>query len=572
MTALRHPLLLLTLLCALLYLPGIADLPPFDRDEARFAQASKQMLDSGDWLVPHFQDEPRSKKPAGIYWLQSGSVALFSSVEAREIWAYRVPSAIGAWLSVLLTFAIGRRLFDPRTALFGAALLGSSLLLVAEAHLAKTDAVLLATILLALWGLSHADRGRGVDQRESAPARGAHAGVPEATTRAEAAARMRTHPLAWLGFWGGLGLGGLIKGPIGPAVVGLTVLGLRLLRGRWPSGRVLRPLPGLALAVVLAGAWPAALWATGDIGFILASAHEDLIPKILSGQESHGAPPGTYLLALYPSFWPASLLVIPAVVAAFAHRRERGAGFCLAWAVPAWLLFALVPTKLPHYVLPTYPALALLAGAAIVYGWGRAPTGAWRWLARLHVAVWGLLGLGFVGALAAIPHLYAGAGLWWSLPVALATLAGVAAATIWLWQGRRERGAAACVALSLLVLPWIGEIYGPRLDHLWVAREVAERIPPAEARPPLAATGFHEPSLVFLNGTDTNLTTPRGVAAHLAQHPDAYGLVTDRTWTRFQEAAAGRGLDVERIASFPGFNYSNGDPMEVRLVRRTGAQ
>ncbi len=80
-------------------LPGVFAMPPLDRDESRFAQATAQMLESGDFVVIRFQDQPRFKKPVGIHWLQAGSVAAFSSPEDREIWAYRLPSLLGAMLA-----------------------------------------------------------------------------------------------------------------------------------------------------------------------------------------------------------------------------------------------------------------------------------------------------------------------------------------------------------------------------------------------------------------------------------------------------------------------------------------
>src|SRR5271167_1655481 len=80
-------------------LPSLFLLPPIDRDEARFAEASAQMLESGDLTTIMFQDEPRFKKPVGIYWLQALSVRLLSSVERREIWAFRIPSLLGAMLA-----------------------------------------------------------------------------------------------------------------------------------------------------------------------------------------------------------------------------------------------------------------------------------------------------------------------------------------------------------------------------------------------------------------------------------------------------------------------------------------
>src|SRR5437764_15018207 len=106
-----RPYALLAALCFALYLPGIAAIPPLDRDEARFAQASRQMLETGDFLRIRFQDEARNQKPAGIYWLQAASVAAFSSPAATAVWPYRVPSLLGGMEGVLLMFGVGAALF-----------------------------------------------------------------------------------------------------------------------------------------------------------------------------------------------------------------------------------------------------------------------------------------------------------------------------------------------------------------------------------------------------------------------------------------------------------------------------
>src|SRR5437588_4355675 len=123
-----RPYLLLALLCLLLYAPGIASIPALDRDEARFAQATRQMLETGDLLRIRFQDEARNRKPAGIYWLQAGSVAVLSTPASTAIWPYRLPSLIGAGAAVLLTLGFGCALFPAaeagrRSAFAGAVLL-----------------------------------------------------------------------------------------------------------------------------------------------------------------------------------------------------------------------------------------------------------------------------------------------------------------------------------------------------------------------------------------------------------------------------------------------------------------
>src|SRR5205807_3805502 len=106
-----RPYALLVGFCLFLYLPGISAIPALDRDEARFAQATRQMLETGDFLRIRFQDEARNKKPAGIYWLQAVSVSAFSTPAATAIWPYRLPSLLGGIAAVLLTFGIGAALF-----------------------------------------------------------------------------------------------------------------------------------------------------------------------------------------------------------------------------------------------------------------------------------------------------------------------------------------------------------------------------------------------------------------------------------------------------------------------------
>ena len=146
--------LLLTLLAVLLYLPGIATLPSVDRDEAHFMQATRQMMQSGNYFQTKFLNKTRLQKSPAINWLQAGSVAIFSNADSNVVWPYRVPSFLGALAAVLLLFAFARKIFPDKTALLASVLMASSVLLILEAHMAVIDACLLATIIAAqgsLW-------------------------------------------------------------------------------------------------------------------------------------------------------------------------------------------------------------------------------------------------------------------------------------------------------------------------------------------------------------------------------------------------------------------------------------
>ena len=116
--------------------------------------------------------------------------------------------------------------------------------------------------------------------------------------------------------------------------------------------------------LVLVLPWFVAIfWRAGD-AFFADSLGGDMLSK-LAAQESHGAPPGLYLLLFWVTFWPGAALAGMAAPAVWRARREPGAQYLLAWLIPSWIVFELVLTKLPHYVLPLYPAIAILTVGAL---------------------------------------------------------------------------------------------------------------------------------------------------------------------------------------------------------------
>src|SRR3984893_3821983 len=144
----------LTLCGLLLFLPGFFNIPPIDRDEARFAQATKQMVETGDFVDIRFQDEVRYKKPVGVYWLQAAVVETASALGLPRaqvrIWLYRVPSLLGAIGAVLLTYWAALPFLTRRGAVLAALIMCSSVLLGAEARLGMNDDALLFTRVAAV--------------------------------------------------------------------------------------------------------------------------------------------------------------------------------------------------------------------------------------------------------------------------------------------------------------------------------------------------------------------------------------------------------------------------------------
>ena len=531
----RGPLLA-ALVALLAGLPVLALLPPLDRDESRYAQATSQMLETGDYVDIRFQDEPRWKKPVGIYWMQAAAVAATSGVESRAIQPYRIPSILGAMLAAAACAWVGAAMFGARAGFLAGAMLGASFLLSTEAGIAKTDAMLCGAVTLAMAALARIYLAT-------------RAGEPP----------KRPHKLL---FWSALGLSILVKGPIGLVVIVPAMLLLSL----WDRNIAwLRRLGwgwGLPLVALIVGPWALAITIATDGGFWREAIGGDLAPKLAGGHESHGAPPGTYLGLIALTFFPAALLLPAAVATAWTRRAEPAIRFLVCWLVPAWLIFELTPTKLVHYNLPVFGALALLAAAALTR-----PVGRWsRYVgAVLTVVVGVLLAAAVVAGLTEFGR--STAQTWATITIVFSVLAGLIGAFLLLHRAP----APALIASLVLGVVAHGALAGTlrQLKPLSVSprlQQVLERadLHPRQGRPgPVAIAGFHEPSFVFLTGRDTELTDAEGAARALAQGRPA--IVEERQAQGFREAAARLGVTGRSVGVVNGHNYSQGDDVSLTV-------
>jgi len=519
-------------------LPGLMAMPPLDRDEARFAQATAQMLESRDYVVIRFQDAPRFKKPVGIHWLQAVSVSTLSSPEARQIWAYRIPSLLGAMLTAAACAWGAGALFDRRTALFAGAMLGASLLVSTEAFIAKTDSALTGATTLAMAALARLYAA----QRGGPPAgRG----------------------VIWI-FWIALGVATLIKGPVGPMVAFLAMITLAVWDRRtgWLAG--LKWWWGLIVVLAIVGPWAGAVTVATDGGFWSEAVGSDLAPKLAGGQESHGAPPGYHLLLTPLLSFPMTLLLPAAAVAAWRHRAEPGVRFALAWLIPTWIVFEALPTKLPHYLMPAYGGLAWLAARALAEQIGAVA----RWLGAGLLTLFGLV---LAGAVFYLLSLYGDPSDAWAATLASGLLAAAALVGAYLMV-RRAPEAAVMSSLVLAVLGHAALAAGlaPRLDPLWLSDRLERALGDARLLPrqgvaeaPVAVAGYAEPSLVFALGTATELDGPAEAAQAIVEERPA--IVEQKEEKAFQEALDSRGGTAALVATIRGVNYSKGDPMTLRV-------
>jgi 4-amino-4-deoxy-L-arabinose transferase-like glycosyltransferase len=291
-----------------------------------------------------------------------------------------------------------------------------------------------------------------------------------------------------------------------------------------------------------------------------------MLAKVFSAQESHGAPPGYYLLLFWVTFWPAAAFGVLAAPAVWAGRRERDVRFLLAWLVPAWLVFELVITKLPHYVLPLYPAIAILIARTMERGTlSDAPSLRWVTVGwPLWAAVFSLGGIVLLMVMAGRPGFPA-----WPF-AAGAILLGVIA-----WRAYEpdapERALVLAAASAILIFGGTLGVIAPSLRVLFPSPALARAIPADCPQPLVASAGYHEPSLVFLVGTSVKLTDGAAAADFLREGLCRFAFVESRQERVFARRAEAIGLRYSAVRRVDGVNINGGRSLSIGIYRSGAA-
>lgn len=542
---LRH-YILVALSVFVLFLPGRAAMPPLDRDEPRYMEATAQMLHSGNYVDVRFLDQPRYLQPAGIYWLEAAAVRLTGMEDSHAVWPYRIPSLLAVTAAAVLTAWIGAALFGPTCGLLAAALLAVSVLMTAEGRMATIDTTLLLSVLLVQCGLLRAYLDRERD--------------------------LATPLAAALLYWTALGCGLMLKGPV-VLVPGFgTPLALALVERRIDWWHRLRPAWGWLLMLAIVLPWCIAIGVISHGDFFSRAVGHNFLGKVASGQETHGLPPGYHLAVFAIAFWPGSIFAAMSLPFIWARRFEPHVRYLLCWIIPHWLVFEAIATKLPHYVLPTYPAIAILTAAAIV-----SFSGQWEWPRALWVrgllAAYGLIWFTLGSVLA-----FAGPVLLWRMEGVLspaALLIPIGALPLLVLSGylilHRDALYAAMAAIAAAVIIHVGlfSTVIPRLQTIWLSPRLAALVDahrPCARNTVVVSTSNSEPSLVFLLGETTRLIGPDAAADFLQQDQKcALALVGSRDLETFTARAQHDGLEIRELGQQTGLNYSTGKYLTIGL-------
>lgn len=566
----RH-LSLLLLAGTVLFFTNLGATRLWDDDEAIFSQAAWEMLDRGDYIVPRFNDKLFPDKPILMYWLIIGAYKVFGATEfAARFW-----SAIFGLGTVLLTYRLGCLLYSARVGVWAGLILASSLNFGIVARAATPDSLLIffSTLALSLFveGLARNRGGSFVpDSADPAAETGWFA------SRADHPAwRIRPSWRTWLFTYAAMGLAVLVKGPVGvvlpTACLGLFLLcmtqtqragrstcslpglpaalekakrlflaGCCLLSPRHVCGTIwsMRPLTALAVVAAIAGPWYAWVgWQTGGEwlkGFF--GIHN--FGRFFAAMENHRGPIYYYIPAILIGLFPWSVFLTVSILHLRQRIREyerwRPADVLVVCWIAVWVgFFSLASTKLPSYVLPAYPALALLTGSFASHWAGQLAPVSRNGLR----AAWGVLAVVGVGLLVAMPivaKIYLKGDALLGL-IGLVPLVAASACFHFSERGRMRQAAMTFAAMSVMFVTGVLGFAATRVDKHQSSERFAEVIHAhaAGGQAELCCFGYFRPSLVFYAKRPiSSLNTAQDVGTFFQKHAEnAFLFTTDEELT-----------------------------------------
>ena len=494
--------LVIALLVALAVLPSLGWWTLTDRDEGYYVECGREMLERGEWFVPYFSGEPWMEKPPLAYLMMAGSMKLFGVTE----FAARLPTALCGILVVWLTFLLGRMIYGLRAGVLAALAASTCVFFMVLMRLALVDMAMVSGTTLAMigfWRLLQGERTRG--------------------------------PIL---FYAGCGIGVLAKGPLGLALPVIALCGYVLWTRRWRMIWEARPFLGLLIVGVIACLWavPANIQTHGE--FLHELVWVRTIKPIFDPLQGHGGSGTLERLALLPVYIPILIVgLLPWTVFLWQSIRRAGAdgwradrpAFLLGWGAAQLVVFSVISTKLPHYVLPIVPAATILIGAylsAAMSGSGPKPS--------VPPWVYSLSGTLLAFIVMAAPFATGFQDAWpWFLPPALVLIIG----SEWIARAARECGAG-CLALRLaavmaLTFGLLWPISLSRFETGKSSRRVAVQIRALAGKDlsgiRIGAAGYREVSVVFYLRHPVKLVSgPREVGAFLAAPEPSLLIISEK--------------------------------------------
>ena len=542
-------LIILLLLSSSLFFSSINSLPVLDRDEARYVQSSKQMVESNNYLSIKFQEDYRSKKPIGIYWLQAITINLLADVKQvtnfkyevlnDDVWKYRIVSALAVLFSVLLLYLSGKKIITSKASFYSSLILAASLLVIAEAHIAKTDSILLflsTIIFITLFKYYKQIGDKNI--------------------------------MNFMILWVSMGLSVLIKGPVlivlfSSSIMLISLLGKNI---RWIKNT--KPFLGIILVILISVPWFFFMPSEEQRNFLQESFFHDFLGKVRSVQESHGGFPGYYLIGLLFFFFPFSIFFIPLIHFLKISIRDKNIVFLLCWILPTLIIMELIPTKLPHYILPIYPAIAVLMGLLL------ADIQSYKNLFLTKIAYFGyllyfLISNGILLVIFKANQIYGQINninfFYYLFLFILNNLV-----FIFIFKKQIKNTFYCLVFYSNIFTAIIYLFIAPSLTMLWTSKNIADLLTNneyLENKSTIATLGYNEPSLVFEVGT--NIKVFKNIKNFIENFTFfEYLLIEKEYYIEFNKIMKDDSLNYNKISSLKGFNAAKGQWIEIFIFKK----
>ena len=566
-------ILLLLLVSAVVLVPGMAGVSLFDRDEGWYAQVSREMVKSGDWLVPHLYGEVWLAKPPLLYWLVATSYRLFGIGE----WQTRLVPALATAINVLLVAKLGAMMFNRRVGVLAGVFFVTCGVIALLGKLLLTDWVMLVFTFTAVclhWRIAErSGRGSGFRVQEDSTINDQRSTIKSAIPNPQSA----IHFLS-AAYWLALGLAVLAKGPAILLFSGTFAAILLATPGRRGWIRERRWWMWLPLAIAVAAPW--FLYIHGKAGPVLAQQfllYENVARVLHPPKALHPAPPGYHLL-LSLAFWLPWTVFLPRALfqALRDWRRDTAARILLLWAAIPWLILELVPSKLLWYVLPCYAPLAILLARQLEPS--LCPGRTWSSLDRAtqrEFKLWPIvmIVLGLAGVVASF--------IWLDrdgIPLAIAT-ACVLIIGFGIVHSLQRRYPTTQPAFSIGLLTVcafyaaVGHWLLPSFEPMRLSRILSESIAAqAKGQDQVYFCGYEEPTAWFyLRTNPAKLVKKDDLPALLARHPGPLLLAITQGRLDHLDPTAFTGWQRQSLGQVAGRNYTRGFAPETicleRLVR-----
>lgn len=545
-----RPQLVLAAVASLAFFVNLGGTHLWDVDEAIFSQAAKEMYQRGDAVTPYFNGQVFPDKPGLMYWAMMLGFEMFGTNEL----AARFFSAVFGVASVLVTYRIGRLIFSPSAAFWAGIVLATCLNFTLIARAATPDSYL--TFFSALAMLAFVS---GTAKSRPMSGEGNERNAPWAGQT-----RFEPSWLSWCGVYAVMGLGVLTKGPIGvvlpTASIGLFLLVMRakeataahepgvrgalVAAGNWlwrvfhPLHVIktiwsMRPLTAVAMVLLVAGPWYTMVGMATDGEWLVGFFGVHNLGRFSHAMDDHSGPIFYYLIAIAVGFFPWSVWASPTILQLRRHFAARhpwrpGYVLVLSW-MAVWVgFFSIASTKLPSYIIPAYPAIALVTGA-FVASWIREPAALPRLLYGLAWSVVLLVGAGMLIGLPIAAH-YLLDGQWYLGLIGVIPLAAGVVGWVANSRGQTARACGTMAAAGLAMWIVAFGFLAPIVDEYQDGPAFAATIGANGASARTAVRSFHHfrPSYVYYTNTVVEkIDAPQDVQAFFASHPEAAFVITN---------------------------------------------